>query len=217
MSAQSNAVVLERGGVVAAPSADALATIQQADIALSVWRRPLDAGLAAWLDGLPAEVLPDARFVAPRLGLSAELDAALASLPPAPERSALKADIIALADAFCESVVVSQLRIRLEAIEGDACRRFHKDSVAARLLCTYRGPATEWGYAPEGGAPATVHALGRGEVSVWKGSKWPGAAPHDLVHRSPPIAGTGVARLLLVIDPSDPQQDEMWAAHARPR
>ena len=66
----------------------------------------------------------------------------------------------------------------------------------------------------------TVQALQRGDAAICKGSQWPDAPPHNLLHRSPPIAGTGLSRLLLVVDvaaPADAEEDEEWAAHLRPR
>ena len=34
--------------------------------------------------------------------------------------------------------------LRLEIIERAMCPRFHVDHVGIRMLCTYRGPGTEW-------------------------------------------------------------------------
>jgi phosphoribosyl-AMP cyclohydrolase len=83
-----------------------------------------------------------------------------------------------------------------------------------RMIGTYRGPGTEWiepGDAeavmarPDADAPRAC-GLGTGDVAVFKGCGWPGQ-PHDggILHRSPRIAGTGVVRLVLVIDAQWPR------------
>lgn len=203
--------VVEMGGP------DVLNAIHEPAITLAIWRRQLDPALSAWLDAAPTPALPHVRFVLAKQALPKAFDAAVARLPEGPERAALAADMVALAERFSEIAAAPRLRVRLEAVEGDACRRFHQDAVPARLLCTYRGPATQWGHAPTGETPEEIHALDRGDAAIWKGSEWPGAAPHTLVHRSPPIAGTGLARLLLVVDPADPWADDDWAEQIRPR
>lgn len=198
-------------------SAEALAEIRKPDVALAVWRRSLDPTLLDWIDALPPDLLPHRRFVSPRDMVPEVVAAACAELPRGASHAALVVDIVELIERFSDIMAAPRLRVRLEAIEGDACRRFHQDVVPARLLCTYRGPGTEWGYADPGADPEEIRALSRGDVALCKGSKWPGAAEHRLVHRSPPIAGTGAARLLLAVDPADPLDDEDWATHLRLR
>ncbi|WP_461406132.1 DUF1826 domain-containing protein [Falsiruegeria mediterranea] len=41
-----------------------------------------------------------------------------------------------------------------------------------------------------------------------RGTLWPDQSKSRLVHRSPPIEGTGEARLLLVLDPVDEPENE---------
>lgn len=104
--------------------------------------------------------------------------------------------------AGCESVA-----IRLEIVETDACRRFHTDYVTVRLISSYAGPATQWlsdmdaAALRDGADPSalTIRTLATGDIALFKGKRW---AEHGAIfHRSPPIAGTGVRRLVLVIDP----------------
>jgi hypothetical protein len=53
---------------------------------------------------------------------------------------------------------------------------------------------------PDDDAPQAM-AFEAGDVALFKGCGWPGQ-PHDggIVHRSPRIAGTGITRLVLVLD-----------------
>ncbi|MEM9726169.1 MAG: DUF1826 domain-containing protein [Pseudomonadota bacterium] len=199
--------VVERGEMRAAPTPEGLEAIHAPEVAVSVWRRSLDPSLARWLDAQPGARIPQARFIAPVSAMPEALGSALDDLPAGPERDALAADMADLAQRFAGIAVASQVRVRIDAVKDDACRKFHQDSVALRLLCTYRGPATEWGYAEPRQAPEAIRSMNRGEVSIWKGSKWKGGPGHNMVHRSPPIAGAGVVRLLLVVDQADPVMD----------
>lgn len=96
--------------------------------------------------------------------------------------------------------------IRLEIVEDDACRRFHADYVTVRLICTYFGPGTEWlseeqATAQRAGAPlagCAIQSLATGHVGLFKGRVW--APDGAIIHRSPPISGTGAKRLVLVVN-----------------
>ena len=78
------------------------------------------------------------------------------------------------------------------------------------MLTTYRGPATNWD-APE--FAATAHAapdaytgpmqrLALHQVTLFKGCGLPGKAEEKgIVHRSPPIVGSGITRLMLCLSP----------------
>lgn len=173
--------------------------------ALVVWRRPPPPGLAALLDGLPFEALPDRRLEAVDAQNAGEaLARALGS--EAVRLEPLLVDVAALARLYAHHWKRPTVRLRLEAIRDDACRRFHADQVHARLLCTYRGPGTEWlarrdvrraddGHVGEPD-PRAIRRLGRFEVGLLAGAR----APVPCVHRSPPLAGSGRDRLLLVVD-----------------
>ena len=121
-------------------------------------------------------------------------------MPACPERRELCEDIGALARHFATIMNSPVLRLRLDVIHDDGCRRFHIDNIPARMLCTYRGRGTEYGLAAMGGIPARVARTGPGDVAIFRGLLWPGGAPCGLVHRSPPMAPGDRSRLLLVLD-----------------
>jgi Protein of unknown function (DUF1826) len=109
----------------------------------------------------------------------------------------LYADIRRLADRFVALAASPVVRLRLEHVVDDSCRKFHVDAVGLRLLCTYAGPGTEW--VDAGGKIRRMTTM---EVAIFKGSAFPGAGPRVL-HRSPPLStGTlaGRSRLVLCID-----------------
>lgn len=106
--------------------------------------------------------------------------------------------------ATIASEILSSLlvELRLDVRSGQACPKWHLDSVHARMLCTMRGPGTEFGPARPDGTPSAVHRLPTGAAALFRGLLWPGRELPGIVHRSPP-ACAGATRLLLVVDPVD--------------
>lgn len=106
-------------------------------------------------------------------------------------------DITALGERFARLMNVKHVRLRLETVVTNACRKIHADNTDVRLICTYAGPGTE--YLADPSRPDRLERLGAGWVGLFKGRTF--AAGHEpAYHRSPPIAGTGIRRLLVVID-----------------
>ena len=95
------------------------------------------------------------------------------------------------------------LRLRLDVIAHDACRKFHIDAITARLICTYRGTGTQYGISTDGFEPTRIFTTPTGSPLILRGTLWPTNPPAGLLHRSPPIEGSGETRLLLVLDPVD--------------
>jgi hypothetical protein len=196
-------------------SAEVLSDITQPGDELVAWQRSPDPAWADWLAALPADALPVCRLeVASDDAAGLLKDQFNAHGPPGGQpRDAFVADIGALVTRFAALTQTHTVRLRLDAITGDACRRWHRDCVPLRLICTYCGPGTQWvppawGAAvmarPDDDAPQTM-AFDTGDVALFKGCGWPGQV-HDggIVHRSPRIAGTGLTRLVLVLDAAWP-------------
>ena len=110
---------------------------------------------------------------------------------------ALRFDMLLLAQRFAELMKVNALRIRLETIKTNACRKVHADYTDVRLISTYSGEGTD--YAPDPDRPDHLLRLEAGWIGLFKGRAFHPDHPPAL-HRSPPIAGIGARRLLLVID-----------------
>ena len=125
----------------------------------------------------------------------------MSQMPVCAERDAFIAHAQQLSDAFMQIMKAPYMRLRLDVISHNACSRFHIDALTARLICTYRGMGTQYGLANAAGDPETIHAVPTGAAIVLRGKRWPSKAKVDLVHRSPPIQGTGQTRLVLVLDP----------------
>ena len=188
-------------GVTDAP--EGLARIAQPGCAATLWRRQLTPEFQTWIDALDPEKLPKARLV---LRPDAVKDAIrqlceISGVEDVPERAWLEQDISDLAARFAQMMRVNYLRLRLDAITTNACRKFHIDAIYARLICTYRGTGTQYGISTDGSDPKRVFTVGTGAPMVLRGTLWPQDPPSGLLHRSPPIADTGETRLVLVFDP----------------
>jgi hypothetical protein len=203
-----------------AASLDGLAAILRDGVNLAVWPRAPGAALGAAVERLAGTAAVGLDGVVGRGGAGALLRAAL---PPGPAAERLADDAAQLADRFLDLTRCRAVRLRLETLDRDGCRLFHVDACPLRLLVTYAGPGTEWvanadarraeltlqgrsfddanrAIVPDDGA---IRRLEPWWVAVQKGEGYPGNAGNALVHRSPPIAGQGLRRLRLCLDPAE--------------
>jgi len=180
-----------------------LGAIHRPETAAAIWRRRPVAGFRPWIDGLDPACLPAARVILrpaqARAAVAAICDAA--GMPAARERDRLIDDIAALADLFAGLMHATFLRLRLDVVTTDACRKFHVDILTAWLVSTYRGSGTHYGFAVDGRESERIHAVPAGAPIVLRGRPWPPRPDPGFRHRSPPIAGTDETRLVLVLDP----------------
>lgn len=184
------------GAVVMGDDQVVLQRILDPDVHLAVWQRRAARGIEG-LEGLEWDAIADVDQDVPVVALASAIPVAL--------RSAGYPDVVALADAivplasdFAALMACDALRIRLDVIETDACRKFHADQVTVRLLLPLVGPGTQWVHA-NAEPQVSEGELRIGDVGLFKGRVW--AEEPVILHRSPPIAATGITRLLLVIDP----------------
>jgi hypothetical protein len=134
-----------------------------------------------------------------------------------PCRSWLHADVTRLVRLVAGYSGGSALAVSLSTVRSNKCRKFHADYMHLRLVTTYVGPGTEWlpeeairrealgvpSACPDEANLRVVRSQGAirgalsGHVVMMKGALHPGSP--GAVHRSPPIEGSGLARLVLVI------------------
>jgi len=194
-------------GVVDGADPAILAGIREPGVAAAIWRRSRDPDFAAWIDALPPERLPRLRTLTTPDHVARVVHAACdsAGTPEGPHRDRLASDAAALALILSQVAGQPLIEIRLEVVDTDKCRKFHVDQVRCRMLCAYRGAGTEYGAAQPGGegSPDAVSRLATGQAMLLRGAHWPGPEFPGVLHRSPPVAGTGETRLLLVVDPVD--------------
>ncbi len=203
--------IVKDAAVDVADTPDGLSALHRPGCAAAIWRRQPLPEFQSWIDGLDPEVLPRARVIlrpdAVRDTASEVCDAS--GMPPGPERDRLVDDIAALADIFAGLMRARWLRLRLDAVTTNACRKFHIDAVTARLVCTYRGTGTQYGISTDGAEPRRIFTVPTGAPIVLRGTLWPECSRVGLLHRSPPIEGTGKTRLVLVLDPVDDPEEEI--------
>ena len=196
-----------------------LSAIHAPGTGLVIWKRTIPLCLRSWIDGLDPACLPDLRLlVGPsdlRRAMAPELDDF--GMPAGRMRDLLVDDVAALVAAFAKVVATDLVDIRLECVTHDACWKFHRDCVEARFLTTYRGPGTEW-IRPAHAEQALreqrdfngpIERIGAHDGLLFKGSS---AGPGiGIVHRSPPIEGTGGIRLLLCLNKPSVTSPPPWS------
>jgi hypothetical protein len=174
-----------------------LLEILRPEVALALWLRPEPAG---WRR-MTGDLLAAAPFHAACEDTPAAAVDGLVAALDRPLPLALMADIARLAHVFATLAGRERVRIRLDGVTHDSCRRFHLDSVGLRLLCTYRGAGTQWTMCgPDCRAPHQAPACA---VALLKGSRHAPPPPVGCLHRSPPVSHLPQdrrARLLLCID-----------------
>jgi hypothetical protein len=173
---------------------EVLEELPSAPAAIAVWRRRLPLAVAAGLEAWArSHASPhDAEVVV----TDCDLAAWLRGLDDAEARAWLERDVRGLVERFARALDVREVRLVLGPVTDDKCRKFHVDNLRMRMLCTYVGPGTEWVDDPS--AADRPQRASAGDVVWIRGKAWPGGARGG-VHRSPPLAGSGQVRLVLVV------------------
>jgi hypothetical protein len=195
-----------------------LGAIHAPGVNLVVWRREQEPQMSGLVDAFNSTHELDVEAILQ----SDEPDVwmFLSDLPACGARDMLAADIEYLVRRFGNITGCPSLRVHLETVTTNACRLFHVDAAALRLLVTYSGFGTQWvtndnvrreqlmaqGRSFEAANRAIVSRPGQIRscrpwwVMVQKGESYPGNAGNGFVHRSPPIEMAGERRLRLCID-----------------
>lgn len=117
--------------------------------------------------------------------------------------------------AFASIAPGDNLHLLLRKTRDQSCPLFHTDRFPVRLLCTLRGPGTEWlddaqvnrkglgrgDNRKVAGPDATVYAAQRFQILILKGDAGFGTAAPGVVHRSPVVPASSDGRWYLRIDP----------------
>lgn len=194
-------------GLLTGPSPTVLMAWGDPTIALAVWTRTLPATITARLDALAFDALPHGHFTTTAADAQADIERQL-SRPRGGDATllqALVADMSELIALYCKATGAHKVETRLDAIRDNACRLFHVDCTAARLVTSYVGPGTQWVHRADAaralseqeryGGP--IQQLDRCAVGLMAGS---GSTCGGLVHRSPPIQATGQVRLFFCVN-----------------
>lgn len=194
-----------------------LAEIFDPGCRIAVWRRAPPAGVDDYLAALTGRL---GALACRQTVTVSDGAAAFTFLPVASGREAFAAELAVLAELFGDLLGCERVGLRLEVLDKAMCPRFHVDRTSIRLVCTYRGPGTEWlcEHAADrsrlGGAAAGlpdacsglirdqagIGSAGRCDVVLLKGSLWQGEVGPGAIHRSPALPPGQGPRVLLAMD-----------------
>ena len=188
-----------------------LAVIRDPGCAVALCQRQPDRNVLEWLERLDSDRLPKARVILPpdRISEALEQICDISDTPDCEERKRLIDDVTKLAKVFADLMKTAHLRLRFDVVTTNSCKKFHIDRITARLLCTYRGTGTQYGVSIDGPEPDHILTVPTGSPIVLRGSLWPETPKSGILHRSPPIEGTGEYRSILVLDPIFDLEKEM--------
>ncbi|WP_070884780.1 DUF1826 domain-containing protein [Pseudomonas sp. D1-3] len=184
------------------------------EVNLAVWQRQLPEHLAAFAGALLAQGEPLAESLSIELAdpqAEPNLHGLLSGYSDLPGQAAFLADVAWLVRAYACLLDARRIGLRLRALDGAMCPRFHVDHVPLRLITSYAGPGSQWlregalsrqhlgGPQAQPDEQAVVEQIGCGHVALVKGERWIGNEGRGLVHRSPALPA-GERRLLLTLD-----------------
>lgn len=191
-----------------------LGEVLRDEVNLAVWQRTLPEHLAGFAATLLAQGEPLAQSLSidlPDAEAEPRLTGLLAGYSDIPGQAAFLEDLTWLIRAYACLLDARSIGLRLRALDGAMCPRFHVDHVPLRLITSYAGPGSQWLHegalprehlggsqaVPVGDAP--IEQIGCGHVALVKGERWIGNEGRGLVHRSPALPA-GERRLLLTLD-----------------
>lgn len=192
-----------------------LAQILEPGVQIAWFERKPDASIDQYLGTAARDMRPGQSHT-----LHADRDLPDLRLPDQPGREALLAEIGWLTRIYIDLLSCPSAALRIEVLERPMCPRFHVDRTGIRLVCTWRGPGTEWlhdGWANRSrlgpgshGARdedsglmlpgAEVKRIPTFAIGLLKGSLWQGNSDRGVIHRSPQIDPDDVPRVMISLD-----------------
>ena len=182
-----------------------LVEIFDPSVQLCSWQRTIDPLITTYLESLEQsgklqliETLP------------AEEPVFFDRLPAGPGREALIEDLSLLRDILCELMDCPAVGLRLARIGYAMCPGWHIDRTGIRLVCTYKGPGTEWlnnqqidrnHLGSEKLKDQNFIQAETGEMVLLKGTLWQENEQFGSVHRSPEIEADSGLRTVVTLDP----------------
>ncbi len=179
------------------------------------WRRGMASDVAQALDAVIASGALRTGF-----RVVVETEAVAEALPLfVPQLAPLRQDMAFLVEVYADLLGCPRVGLRLEYLHGAMCPRFHVDRTGIRMVCTYRGPGTEWllsraadrsRLGAAGGlsdddsglilASDGVAGAQAFDVLLLKGTLWQGNTQGGAIHRSPMLRPEQVPRLVVALD-----------------
>ena len=189
-------------------SADILASLSDLmwpECGAATWRRQTPKNTHTWLDSLNPEVLLRDWIIRPLENIAHTVihQCDMSGLQAGSELGWLEKVVVSLSPSFSGPPGVRFLRLRMEVVITNACRKFYIDAITACLVCTFRGARKQCGVSTEGTDPIQVFTVQTGSSILLLGTLWPQQQPYGILHRPSPTEGSGKTRLVPVLDPVD--------------
>lgn len=203
MNVMSRSPLAAPNGVAVVEDVIGLEAFRAKNCAATLWNRQIPQEILKWMNAIDPDALPVGRCIvrAVETGPMVRSFCDKVGLPKGPERSWFEQDVASLAGIFSDLMRTPHIRLRMDMVTTNACRKFHVDAIVGRLVCSYRGPGTQYGTGQNGKDPNRVFTVPTGAPILLRGSLWPETPRSGLLHRSPPIETTGETRLVVVLDP----------------
>lgn len=118
-------VIHDAKGVVIAKEPQDLINIRDPHYAAVLWKRKFQTDFQNWIDELETEKLPHGRLVLPTQKIDEAVGQLcdIAGMEDNPNRELLINDIASLSQLFAAVMEVQYLRLRLEKVNDNACRK----------------------------------------------------------------------------------------------
>ena len=167
-----------------------------------IWDRHIPVKIQDWLNKIDPKLIPSFRHIFHKNEVIKSINKIFEnSLSKDTQINWLIQDITRLSKVFSNLMNVHYIRLRMEVVSTNSCRKFHIDAVKGRLICTYRGQGTQYGMSMDGNDPEKFKTTPTGSPILLRGTLWTDDNSRLILHRSPPIEGTGETRFVFVIDP----------------
>lgn len=208
--------------IIESDRSDTLREFTASSATLALWHRQARTAVQQWLASLPVARLPHGRVLVGREDIETALDDILdtSGTPRGPEASGFAEDVAEIAHLFAEVAGIETVDIGLEPLQHDSCWKFHRDYVRLRIVTTYLGPGTEFvddenaerALEEQKAYRGRIHEIPSNTVALFRGAKFADGA--GIVHRSPPIAGSGLTRLVLTLNAPSNVSPTLWTRDA---
>ena len=136
-----------------------------------IWSRQVLAKTQNWIDQIDPNLLPNVRKVLHKTVIQETLEHVFNNtrIPQSNQLDWLLKDITKLGKVFSNLMQVDFLRLRLDVVSTNSCRKFHVDAVTGRLICTYRGEGTQCGISRDENEPVDIFSVPTGSPVLLTG------------------------------------------------
>ena len=150
-----------------------------------IWERHIPVNIQDWLNKIDPKLIPSFRHIFHKNEVIKSINKIFEnSLSKDTQINWLIQDITRLSKLFSSLMNVDYIRLRMEVVSTNSCRKFHIDAVKSRLICTYRGQGTQYGKSIDGNDPKQFNTTPTSSPILLRGTLWTENNPIMILHRS---------------------------------